>query len=232
MLSDPDSAYLPVGLIDDDPRKRHLSIHAVRVRGTSEDIAEVVEWLIVAGVIVAIAASEARFLQTCRYPLQPPGRWLRTTPPLAEMVNRKVEIADIRDLKVEDLIGRSPIRTDLAEIAEAVAGKRVLVTGAGGSIGSELCRQIFSLNPESLVMLDRDETSLHGVELSLFGSALLMSPNTVLADIRDRAALNRIFAEARPQMVFHAAALKHLPMLQRFPEEAWKTNVHGTLNVL
>src|SRR5690625_6297295 len=81
-------------------------------------------------------------------------------------------------------------------------------------------------------MLDRDETSLHGVELSLFGSALLMSPNTVLADIRDRAALNRIFAEARPQIVFHAAALKHLPMLQRFPEEAWKTNVHGTLNVL
>jgi FlaA1/EpsC-like NDP-sugar epimerase len=232
MLSDPDGAYLPVGLIDDDPRKRHLSIHGVRVRGTSEDIAEVVEWLNVAGVIVAIADSEAGFLQTCRDRLQRTGRWLRTIPPLAEMVNRKVEIADIRDLKVEDLIGRSPIRTDLAEIAEAVAGKRVLVTGAGGSIGSELCRQIFSLNPESLVMLDRDETSLHGVELSLFGSALLMSPNTVLADIRDRAALNRIFAEARPQIVFHAAALKHLPMLQRFPEEAWKTNVHGTLNVL
>lgn len=232
MLSDPDGAYLPVGLIDDDPRKRHLSIHGVRVRGTSEDIAEVVEWLNVAGVIVAIADSDAEFLQTCRDRLQMSGRWLRTIPPLAEMVDRRVEIADIRDLRVEDLIGRSPIHTDLAEIAEAVAGRRVLVTGAGGSIGSELCRQLFSLHPESLVMLDRDETALHGVELTLFGSALLMSPNTVLADIRDRAALNRIFAEARPQIVFHAAALKHLPMLQRFPEEAWKTNVHGTLNVL
>src|SRR5699024_12719102 len=124
--------------------------------------------------------------------------WLRTISPLAELVNRKVEIADIRDLKVEDLIGRSPIRTDLDEIAEAVAGKRVLVTGAGGSIGSELCRQLFSLNAESLVMLDRDETSLHGVELSLFGSALLMSPTTVLAHIRDRAARHRRRAQAQP----------------------------------
>ena len=232
MLSDSDGAYLPVGLIDDDPHKRHLSIHGVRVRGTSEDIAEVAGWLNVSGVIVAIADSDAEFLQTCRDRLQPTGKWLRTIPPLAEMVNRKVEIADIRDIKVEDLIGRAPVHTDLAEIAEAIAGKRVLVTGAGGSIGSELCRQLFSLHPESLVMLDRDETALHGVELTLFGSALLMSPNTVLADIRDRAALERIFAEARPQIVFHAAALKHLPMLQRFPEEAWKTNVHGTLNVL
>lgn len=232
MLSDSDGAYLPVGLIDDDPHKRHLSIHGVRVRGTSEDIAEVAGWLNVSGVIVAIADSEADFLQTCRDRLQPTGKWLRTIPPLAEMVNRKVEIGDIRDIKVEDLIGRAPVHTDLAEIAEKVAGKRVLVTGAGGSIGSELCRQLFALHPECLVMLDRDETALHGVELTLYGSALLMSPNTVLADIRDRSALDHIFAEAKPQIVFHAAALKHLPMLQRFPEEAWKTNVHGTLNVL
>lgn len=232
ILSDPDGAYLPVGLIDDDPHKRHLSVHGVRVRGTSEDIAEVAGWLNVSGVIVAIADSEAEFLQTCRDRLQPTGKWLRTIPPLAEMVNRRVEIGDIRDIKVEDLIGRAPVHTDLAEIAEKVAGKRVLVTGAGGSIGSELCRQLFSLHPESLVMLDRDETALHGVELMLYGSALLMSPNTVLADIRDRRALDHIFAEAKPQIVFHAAALKHLPMLQRFPEEAWKTNVHGTLNVL
>lgn len=232
MLSNPDGEYLPVGLIDDDPHKRHLSIHGVRVRGTSKDIAEAAGWLNVSGVIVAIADSDAEFLQKCRESLEPTGKWLRTIPPLAEMVNRKVEIGDIRDIKVEDLIGRAPVHTDLAEIAKQVAGKRVLVTGAGGSIGSELCRQLFALHPESLVMLDRDETALHGVELTLYGSALLMSPNTVLADIRDRAALDHIFAEAKPQIVFHAAALKHLPMLQRFPEEAWKTNVHGTLNVL
>src|SRR5699024_5058558 len=155
ILAGPGGAFLRVGLTDDDPRKRHLSIHGVRVRGTSEDIAEVVEWLNVGGVSFAIADSEAGFLHACRDRLHTSGTWLRTISPLAEMVNRKVEIADIRDLKVEVLIGRSPIRTDLDEIAEAVAGKRVLVTGAGGSIGSELCRQIFSLNPDSLVMIDR-----------------------------------------------------------------------------
>lgn len=232
MLSDPQGPYLPVGLIDDDPHKRYLRIHGVRVRGTSENIGDVVRWLGVSGAIVAIADSDAEFLQVCRERLEPTGAWLRTIPPLAELVNRVVEVADIRDLKVEDLIGRSPIHTDMTEIAETIAGKRVLVTGAGGSIGSELCRQLFALGPEALIMLDRDETALHGVELTLFGSALLTSPHTVLADIRDPLALERIFSDTRPDIVFHAAALKHLPMLQRFPEEAWKTNVYGTLNVL
>lgn len=232
MLADPTGPYLPVGLIDDDPRKRHLSIQGVRVRGTSQDIAGVVKGLQVAGVVVAIADSEPELLATCREQLRSAGCWLRTIPPLHELVNRRVDVSDIRDLKVEDLIGRNPINTDMTEIRAKISGKRILVTGAGGSIGSELCRQLWSLNPESLVLLDRDETALHGVELALYGSALLTSSNTVLADIRDREALDRVFEEAQPQVVFHAAALKHLPVLERFPQEAWKTNVHGTLNVL
>ena len=117
------------------------------------------------------------------------------------------------DLRVEDLIGRSPIHTDLTEIAATIAGSRVLVTGAGGSIGSELCRQLSALGPESLILLDRDESALHGVELTLFGSALLTSPNTVLADIRDPEALERIFAATRPQIVFHAAVVAALALL-------------------
>ncbi|MGO1523041.1 MAG: polysaccharide biosynthesis protein [Nesterenkonia sp.] len=232
MLADPAGPYLPVGLIDDNPGKRHLSIQGVRVRGTSEEIAEIADSFDVAGVVVAIADSKPEFLAVCRARLRSSGCWLRTIPPLAELVHRRVDVSDIRDLKVEDLIGRSPIHTDMTEVIANITGKRVLVTGAGGSIGSELCRQLWTLSPESLVLLDRDETALHGVELALYGSALLTSPNTVLADIRDRDALERAFDEARPQIVFHAAALKHLPVLERFPQEAWKTNVHGTLNVL
>jgi FlaA1/EpsC-like NDP-sugar epimerase len=108
----------------------------------------------------------------------------------------------------------------------------VLVTGAGGSIGSELCRQIHRFDPAELMMLDRDESALHATQLSIHGRALLDSPDIILADIRDAESIAAIFTERRPQVVFHAAALKHLPLLERYPEEAWKTNVLGTLNVL
>ncbi|MBN9620171.1 MAG: polysaccharide biosynthesis protein, partial [Actinobacteria bacterium] len=135
-------------------------------------------------------------------------------------------------LDVEDVIGRRPVDTDVRSIAQYVTGRRVLVTGAGGSIGSELCRQLHRYGPAELIMLDRDESALHAVELSIFGRALLQSPEIVLVDIRDHAALNDVFVEHQPHVVFHAAALKHLPLLERYPHEALKSNVYGTLNVL
>lgn len=136
------------------------------------------------------------------------------------------------DMEFADLLGRSPVRIDMAEVLHTLVGKRVLVTGAGGSIGSELCRHIHRLGPEELMMLDRDESALHTVQLALHRRALLDSPEIILADIRDQEQLMRIFADRRPQVVFHAAALKHLPILQRYPGEAWKSNVIGTQNVL
>jgi FlaA1/EpsC-like NDP-sugar epimerase len=117
-------------------------------------------------------------------------------------------------------------------VTNYITGRRVLVTGAGGSIGSELCRQLAMFQPAQLIMLDRDESGLHAVQLSIEGRALLSSPGLVLADIRDRGRLHEIFQEYRPHVVFHAAALKHLPLLETAPEEAWKTNVLGTRNVL
>lgn len=232
MLADPESPYRPVGFVDDDPDKRFLRASGVRVLGTTRRLAELAARTHASGVIVAIAQSDAAYLRECRDRLTGTGVWLRTIPTIGELVTRTVDLDDVRNLKVEDLIGRSPVHTDLTEIAHSIRGKRVLVTGAGGSIGSELCRQLHALDPAALVMLDRDETALHGVELSIRGTALLTSQDTVLADIRDAEALDELFADARPDIVFHAAALKHLPMLQRFPLEGWKTNVHGTLNVL
>lgn len=135
-------------------------------------------------------------------------------------------------LAVSDMIGRRPINTDISAITGYLRDKRVLVTGAGGSIGLELCRQIHLCQPAELVMLDRDETGLQSAELAIYGQGLLVDTNVVLADIRDSGALRTIFEDQRPDVVFHAAALKHLPILERYPEEAWKTNVIGTLNVL
>jgi len=126
----------------------------------------------------------------------------------------------------------TPVEIDTAAIADYVRGRRILVTGAGGSIGSELCRQLHRYQPATLVMLDRDESGLHAVELSIHGRALLDSPHLALADIRDRDRVIQIFQQHRPEVVFHAAALKHQPLLELHPAEAWKTNVVGTHHVL
>ncbi len=130
------------------------------------------------------------------------------------------------------MLGRNELEMDVESIADYVTGRRVLVTGAGGSIGSELCRQLHRYAPAELMMLDRDESALHALQLSIHGRALLDSDEVVLCDIRDRAGLHSLFASRRPEVVFHAAALKHLPMLEQYPAEAVKTNVVGTLNVL
>jgi FlaA1/EpsC-like NDP-sugar epimerase len=130
------------------------------------------------------------------------------------------------------LLGRRKVVIDLQQISDYLVNRRVLVTGAGGSIGSELCRQLARFNPAELIMLDRDESALHEVQLSIHGRALLDTPQTVLADLRDEATINHIFDTRKPEVVFHAAALKHLPLLERYPLEAYQTNVLGTLTLL
>src|SRR5699024_5840132 len=137
-----------------------------------------------------------------------------------------------RDVSLEDLIGRQPISTDIDDIASAITGKIVLVTGAGGSIGSQLCRQVFRFDPARLVMTDRDESGLHATELGLEGSALLTSDDLVLGDLRDPAFIDALVAEVKPDIIFHAAALKHLTFLERLPEQAVRTNVGVSLDLL
>jgi FlaA1/EpsC-like NDP-sugar epimerase len=149
-----------------------------------------------------------------------------------EIFDGRPTARDLRDVDVADLLGRRPVELDMAAIADQIAGKRVLVTGAGGSIGSELCRQIVRFGPERLFLLDRDESGLQATQLSLHGNGLLDSDDLILANIREADSMREAFERARPDIVFHAAALKHLPLLEAHPLEAWKTNVLGTLNVL
>jgi FlaA1/EpsC-like NDP-sugar epimerase len=157
---------------------------------------------------------------------------VKILPPVQSLDERQVDASDIRDLTDEDLLGRRRVKINLDEISQYLVNRRVLVTGAGGSIGSELCRQLVRFNPAEIIMLDRDESALHEVQLSIYGRALLDTPQTVLADLRDERAINEIFETRKPQVVFHAAALKHLPLLERYPHEAYQTNVLGTLTML
>ena len=232
MLTDPTSPYRPVGLIDDDPTRSGLRIEGVRVLGTRHDLVHAAQTSGADAIIIGIAKADAPLLQEVTDLAGEAGLRVMVLPLLDEILEGKSRLGDVRDIAIEDIIGRHPVDTQVESIAGFLAGKRVLVTGAGGSIGSELCRQISKFSPAELIMLDRDETGLQQSQLSVSGNGLLATKEVVLADIRDLGALRAIFDDRRPEVVFHAAALKHLPMLEQYPDEAWKTNVLGTQNVI
>ena len=231
MLHDATSTWEPVGFLDDDPRKRHLRHAGVWVVGTPGQLKEAVERTGADTLVIATASIDADVIGTLMVEAKEIGLPVKIVPPLTEMIDG-VHHRDLREIQPQDLLGRRPVSTDLSTISTLLAGKTVLVTGAGGSIGSELCRQIAGFEPGELVMLDRDESALHALLLTMDGTADLGSENMELADIRDAERLEVVFARHRPDVVFHAAALKHVNMLERSPEEAFKTNVKGTQNVL
>jgi len=232
MLRDPEGKYLPVGVLDDDHRKRNLRISGVPVLGTRQDMARAARRVAAATLILALPQADAALVREIDEIATACNLRMKVVPALNELIDGHIHVDDVRDVDESDLMGRRPVDTDVESIASYLTGRRVLVTGAGGSIGSELCRQIHNFAPAELIMLDRDESALHALQLSIHGHGLLESDEMVLADIRDAETVTRIFTERRPDVVFHAAALKHLPLLQQYPDEAYKTNVLGTLNVL
>ncbi len=233
MVRDPHSSFHPVGFLDDDPTKRNLQLHGVRVRGGFHELARAADHLAATRVVIAINNADAALIRKVSDAAVDVGIGCLVLPPLTEqLLSSPLQLSSLRDVDVEDVIGRRPVDTDVTSIAAYVTGRRVLVTGAGGSIGSELCRQLNKYGPQELVMLDRDESALHAVELSIHGRALLESSALALVDIRDVDSLRDVFLEHEPEVVFHAAALKHLTLLERYPREALKSNVIGTLNVL
>lgn len=232
LMQDPNSQYVPVGLIDDDPGKRHLRVNGIAVKGNRNDIPKALAATGAKTVIFAVANVDAAVIREMRRRTLDAGAAFKVVPSFTELLDGKVSAADVRDANIADLLGRHQVDTDLDAIAGYLKGKRVLVTGAGGSIGSELCRQLHRFELAELMMLDRDESALHAVQLSIHGRALLDSPELILADLRDADGISAIFAERRPQVVFHAAALKHLSLLESHPGEAVKSNVWGTQTVL
>lgn len=232
MLTSADGGFTPVAFLDDNPRKNRLRIQGVSVVGTIGDLERVVQATGAQTLIVAIAGvSSAQLLELDRRTTAL-GIALRVIPTTSEIIGGAVKLGDISHVTEEDLLGRRPVQTDESAIADLLRGKRILITGAGGSIGSEIARQVHRYQPSFVGILDRDESAIQNVQLSIDGQGLLSSDDLILADIRDANRMREVFDAVRPEIVFHAAALKHLSLLERYPEEAHKTNILGTINVL
>ena len=232
ILSDRSSGYLPVAILDDDRSKLNMSVRGIRVAGGRNGIRKTAEETQATVMIIAIPSADSKTVRQLSKLALEGGLEVRVLPTVTDFLDGKASFRDVRFPSVEDLLGRDAVEIDLALSEQLVKGRRVLITGAGGSIGSEIARQVFALGPAELTLLDRDESSLHALQLQLEGRALLDSRNLVVADIRDRDRIGKVFAEHRPEIVFHAAALKHLPLLELHPTEGVKSNVMGTKNVL
>ncbi len=231
MLTDPSSKAVPVALLDDSPIKARRTLMGVGVAGRVDDLPRVALQAQADLVIIAIPSATSALIRRVVDLAREINLEVRTLPPTSELAG-PASIRDVRAITDNDLLGREEVEVDLDQIRSYIEGRRVLVTGAGGSIGSELCRQLSRLAPETLLMLDRDESGLHAVQLSIEGRALLDTPSLIVADIRDRERIEAIFNQWRPEVVFHAAALKHLTLLEQHALEGVKTNVVGTRNVI
>lgn len=226
------SQFNPVGILDDDPSKHHMVIEGIRVHGGRGMLEELAERTRASTLLLAVPSLHSDELIDIRDRAEAAGLHVLVLPPLDTMMRGRVAANELREINVNDLLGRKPARLNQSQIADYLRGKRIIVTGAGGSIGSELCRQIIRFRPAELMMLDRDESGLHSVQLSMHDQAMLDGDDTILASIRDRNSIADIFAVRKPEIVFHAAALKHMPLLEQYPLEALKTNVLGTQNLL
>jgi FlaA1/EpsC-like NDP-sugar epimerase len=223
----PDAGIRAVGMLDDDPRKLGRWVADVPILGTIDDLTEVSEHLDVDQVLLAIPSADSALVRRVADATAALGVPLKVLPSVSELMNGQPQLRDLRDLSIDDLLGRQPVATDLASVEEMIRGRRVLVTGGGGSIGSEIVRQVAMYEPARLVVLDRDETHLFDALAAIDGRGV---PS--LLDIRDRDGLGQLFANERPEIVFHAAANKHVPLLETHPREAIATNVLGTENLV
>lgn len=227
MLRRRHSEFTPVGFLDDDPRKHGRLLAGIPVLGNLNNLVSLSTKLGLHQAVLAIPSASPDVVRRAARDAEEAGLILKVLPPVTELLTGQPTVRDVRDLQIEDLLGRNQVTTDLDAVHRLLAGRRVLITGAGGSIGSEIARQVAACHPAELVLLDHDETHLHDAV------ALLDAPAVeVLADVRDADRIKELFARHRPDVVFHAAAHKHVPILERHPCEAIRTNVLGTANVV
>ena len=219
----------PIGLVDDDPRKRRMRLHGVRVLGTIEELPRILRDNDPDEVLIAIPSAPGEVRRRVVGIAQAAGVPVKTLPGLYELLEGDLDLTgQIRPVQVEDLLGRQPVEVDVEAIARYVEGKAVLVTGAGGSIGSELCRQIARAHPTRIVLLEQAESALYDIERELLDERGFSAGVPVLGDVKNRAKMRQVFERYRPDVVFHAAAYKHVPLMEANPVESVRNNVLGT----
>lgn len=222
----------PVGFLDDDPAKQQHSIYGVKVIGTVNDLAAAVDLHHVDEVIIAIPSAPGQLVRMVNDVCRLKGIVSRTMPGIYELIGGKVSVNRLREVDITDLLRREPVRVNDEAVGAALKDKRVLVTGAGGSIGRELCRQIARRSPAQLVLLGHGENSIFEILLELQNDYPDLNLSPVIADVRDPERLTQVFQQHRPQVVFHAAAHKHVPLMEANPVEALTNNILGTHNVV
>jgi len=217
-----------VGFIDDDPNKLHAMIHGLEVLGTQDDLGSIVQQMQVDEIVIAIPSASGSQIRKIVERCRDHHVCFKVLPGLGDLLDGTVSLQQARAVDLNDLLGREAICLDEEQVGSYLRGKRVLITGAGGSIGSELCRQVVKFKPKALILFDNAETPLFRIEQELEKKKLHLKIVPVIGDVRNRSRVDVIFAEHRPEVVFHAAAYKHVPMMERNPAEAVNCNVSGT----
>jgi len=229
MLKTSTLGYTPIGLVDDDPRKKNLRLHGVRVLGTTEELPRILSDNRPDELLIAIPSAAGDVRRRVVEVAQRAEVPVKTLPGLYELISGDLDLTgQIREVRVEDVLGREPVEVDLPRVAAYLRDQVVLVTGAGGSIGSELCRQIARIGCRTLVLLDQGETPLFEIERELVADRGFASVVAVLADVGNRAKLRQVFERHRPGVVFHAAAYKHVPLMEANPVESVRNNALAT----
>ena len=227
----PHAAYSVCGFIDDDPHKKGMKLHGVPVLGAAKQLKSLIVANEVEDVIIAMPSADGKTIRTIIDSCKNANVTFKTLPSIGDLIDGTLTISQIKNVEIEDLLGREPVLLDRDLIGGYLTGKRVLVSGAGGSIGSEICRQVAQFGPEKLILLEQAETPLYEIEKELVARFPSVRMLPLVADVRDRDKVMMAFEEFAPEVVFHAAAYKHVPMMEYNPAQAVLNNVFGSRNI-
>ncbi len=228
MMRQRDSEYIPVGFLDDDKVKIGRQIHGIKVFGKTDEIKKFIKKLAVDEIIIAIPSASGAVRKDIAFKAKEENIVCKTLPSLYEIIDGKAHLYQVRDIRIEDILGRKSVEINYNQLLDQLEGKSILITGAGGSIGSEICRQVIRFKPSKLILVDHSENSVFLIEQELFTKLNYPGAIPIVTDIRDNSSIKGVFKKYKPEIVFHTAAYKHVPLMQLNPEAALRNNFLGT----